>query len=113
MALDSAIALAGAPGRSDVLGVQRLFGSIAVVDLDAPPEIVAPHVSGLRVFAGNCGWSPGQLDTEIDDDFWVVVDAEIGDLFDPKPQTLWARVLERQAAPLRYLASFPDDPSLN
>lgn len=111
--LDTAVALAGVPGRGDVVGATRLFGSLAVVDLAAPPEIVAPQLSGLRVFAGNCGWEPGQLDVELADGWWVRAEPEIADLFDADPETLWARVLARQPMPTCLLASFPDDPTLN
>ena len=49
--LDSAIGLVGVPGDSSPPpGVKRLFGAIALVDLDAPQEIVRPEVSALRIF---------------------------------------------------------------
>lgn len=111
--LDMAIALANVPGHDETLGAKRLYGSLSLVDLDAPTALLEAEIAGLRVFAGSAGWHGGQLDGEIADGLWVVVDAEIGDVFDPDPATLWQRVLKRQPAPLRYLASFPDDPSLN
>ena len=49
---DSAIGIVSVPGEGEAtLGVQRLFGGIGVVDLDAPPLLVAPEVAGLRIFA--------------------------------------------------------------
>lgn len=111
--LDAAIALANVPGRGDVEGIRRLFGSLSLVDLDAPTESLAPLMAGMRVFAGNAGWDVGQLEEELDDGVWVVVPAEIGDFFDADPETLWQRVIERQPMPLKLLASFPDDPELN
>ena len=113
VSLDMAIALANVPGHEETLGTRRLFGSLSLVDLDAPTALLAPELAGLRVFAGSCGWSPGQLDAELTDKVWVVAEAEIGDVFDADPDTLWTRVLRRQPAPLRYLASFPRDPALN
>lgn len=111
--LDRAIALANVPGRDEVLGTTRLFGSLSLVDLDAPPALVAAQLAGMRVFAGSAGWEAGQLDTELADDWWFVADYEIGDLFDDDPDTLWQRVVRRQPFPLNLMATFPDDPSLN
>lgn len=111
--LDMAIALANVPGHGEALGARKLFGSLALIDLDAPQPLLAAELAGLRIFAGSAGWSAGQLDAEIEADVWAVLDAEIGDIFDPDPDSLWERVLRRQPPPLRYLASFPDDPRMN
>ena len=112
--LDSALGLVAVPGDSPApTGIRRLFGAVALVDLDTPPLQVAPEVSGLRIFAGYAGWSPGQLDTEIATGSWFVVDAEAGDAFSDAPGALWERVLRRQPPPLRWAAWFPADPELN
>ena len=61
--LDSALGLVAVPGDSpEPTGVRRLFGAVALVDLDTPPTLVVPEVAGLRIFAGYAGWSPGQLE---------------------------------------------------
>ena len=58
--LDSALGLVAVPGDSpEPTGVRRLFGAVALVDLDTPPTLVVPEVAGLRIFAGYAGWSPG------------------------------------------------------
>ena len=112
--LDSALGLVAVPGDGRApLGVRRLFGAVALVDLDTPPLSVASEVSGLRIFAGYAGWSPDQLDTEIATGSWFVVDAEPADAFGEEPETLWRRVLRRQPSPLRWAAWFPADPELN
>ena len=112
--LDSALGLVAVPGDTEEpTGVRRLFGSVALVDLDTPPPLVVPDVSGLRIFAGYAGWSPGQLEVEIATGSWYVVDSEGGDVFTDEPDGLWRRVLRRQAGPLRWVAWFPPDPALN
>ena len=64
--LDSALGLVAVPGDSpEPTGVRRLFGAVALVDLDPPPTLVVPEVAGLRIFAGYAGWSAGQLEDEV------------------------------------------------
>ena len=75
VALDSALALAHVPGTEEPLGWRALNGSPAVarvglVDLDAPPELLATEVTKLRVFAGYAGWGVGQLRSEVADGAW-------------------------------------------
>ncbi|MET0884185.1 MAG: YqgE/AlgH family protein, partial [Acidimicrobiales bacterium] len=94
-------------------GVKRLFGAVALVDLDTPPLLVVPEVAGLRIFAGYSGWSPGQLEDEVRTGSWFVVDAEGGDAFTQEPDALWVAVLRRQPAPLQWVAWFPADPTQN
>ncbi|PKW27111.1 YqgE/AlgH family protein [Phycicoccus duodecadis] len=112
--LDSALGLVAVPGDSpEPAGVRRLFGAVALVDLDTPPPLVAPEVAALRIFAGYAGWSAGQLEDEVDTGSWYVVDPESGDVFTDSPGGLWRRVLRRQPEPLRWVAWFPSDPELN
>ncbi|MEV5704297.1 YqgE/AlgH family protein [Actinoallomurus sp. NPDC052274] len=118
VALDSALALAHVPGTDEPLGWRALNGSPAVarvglVDLDVPPEILAPEVARLRVFAGYAGWGTGQLQSEIDEGAWYVLSAESGDVFAEEPDGLWPAVLRRQGGELAFVATFPEDPSLN
>lgn len=112
--LDSALGLVSVPGDDpDPLGVQRLVGAVGVLDLDAPPEVVAPGASGIRIFAGHAGWGAGQLEAEIAEGSWYVLEGEAGDAFSDDPEGLWSEVLRRQSGELALVASFPDDPTLN
>lgn len=113
--LDSALALATVPGGDgeDPLGVKRLFGGLCLVDLDTPPVIVIPEIAGLRIFAGYAGWTSGQLEDEILEGSWYVVDSEPRDAFSAHPDRLWVDVLRRQRGPLALVSTFPADPALN
>jgi len=90
-----------------------ISGLIASTDLSADPAIVAAHVDTVRIFRGYAGWGAGQLDLEIDDGAWLLLDAEIGDVFSDRPDDLWHDVLRRQPGRLSWLALAPDDLSLN
>lgn len=48
--------------------------------------------SERRVILGYAGWAPGQLDAEIARGDWLTAAAGPELVFDPDPQTLWARV---------------------
>ncbi|MEJ2579079.1 MAG: YqgE/AlgH family protein [Kineosporiaceae bacterium] len=114
VALDSALGVVAVPGAdSDPVGVRRIIGSLGLVDLDAPPEVIAGGVTGLRIFAGYAGWSSGQLENELSEGAWYVVDAESRDPFSDAPERLWHEVLRRQRGDLALVSTFPDDPTLN
>jgi putative transcriptional regulator len=65
------------------------------------------------VFAGYAGWDADQLDGEIQEGSWFVVDAADSDLGSTEPTTLWRDVLRRQPGDMRLLATFPPDAGLN
>jgi len=105
--LNSAIGLVTVPGdEPEPLGVKHLFGGLGLVDLDAPPNLVAPEVAGMRIFAGYAGWSGGQLENEILRGDWYVVDSESRDAFSMAPERLWSDVLLRQNDSLKLVASY-------
>lgn len=113
VALDSALGVAVIPGEEGPLGWRRVHGAIGLVDLETPPELLAAALGGLRIFAGYSGWGPGQLEAELGDGAWYVVDSEPGDVSFPDPERLWRAVLRRQRSELAMVATYLDDPSLN
>ncbi len=94
-------------------GVIKVRGSLALVQLDADPDLMAPRLRGLRVFAGYSGWDEGQLAGEIERGDWIVVPALPDDVLAPPGTDLWGRALRRQGMPLALLATYPVDPVLN
>ena len=118
VAPNSALALALVPGKDEPVGWRALDGApalarLGLLDLDAPPRLLAPAIASLRVYAGYAGWSPGQLEAEIDEGAWYVVGAEPADVFAAEPERLWRDILHRQDGDLAFLATYPDDPGLN
>ena len=92
---------------------RRVHGAIGLVDLEAPPELLAAELGSLRIFAGYAGWGPGQLEKELSEGAWYVVESEPGDVSSPSPERLWRSVLRRQRSELAMVATYPDDASLN
>ena len=97
----------------DIPGLRHIDGRLVMVDLDADPETIAPHVEGLRIFAGYAGWTIGQLEGEIERDDWIVLSALPSDVLVGPRVDLWGRALRRQPWPTSLLATHPVDISRN
>ncbi|PZS32091.1 MAG: YqgE/AlgH family protein [Pseudonocardiales bacterium] len=94
-------------------GMIKVRGALALIDLEADPDLMVPQLRGLRVFAGYAGWRGGQLAGEIGRRDWVVVPALADDVLAPPDTDLWSRILRRQGMPLALLATYPADPTEN
>jgi putative transcriptional regulator len=134
VATDPAVVFQGGPVESDTLiglaaadpidraradddggndGWAPLATGLGTVDLEVDPEDVSLHYGGFRLFRGYAGWGPGQLDDELAQGAWIVVDGIRTDPFTTDPDDLWRAVLRRQGGRLAWLANCPDDLSLN
>jgi putative transcriptional regulator len=114
----SALALALVQGSDEPVGWRSLDGTplmsrIGLVDLGAPPELLAGGITSMRVFAGYAGWGAGQLRDEIADGAWFLLPGDPADAFAADPARLWQAVLRRQGGDLAMVATFPDDPAWN
>ena len=98
---------------NDVPGLRHVQGRIVMVDLDGDPDVIAPAVEGVRIYAGYSGWTIGQLEGEIERDDWIVLSALPSDVLVEPRVDLWSRVLRRQPMPLTLLATHPIDVSRN
>lgn len=85
----------------------QVVGSLGTLD----PEGTNESLRRVRVYAGYAGWSPGQLDEELEQGAWIVQSAEPDDPF--RSGDIWADVLERKGGRYRLMATMPADPSLN
>ena len=127
-------ALEGLPGADDpvfVGGPVQPEAFMVLAEFDDVADAAAPIIAGLgfmpadsepdelsirrlRLFAGYSGWGAGQLEAELEDDSWIVVDAVTDDAFAPDPDELWRAVLRRKGGPFAALmATMPFDPELN
>ena len=71
---------------------------LGLVDLDAPPGLLAAAIVSLRVYAGYAGWSAGQLQAEIEEGAWYVLPAEPSDAFCPSRSSCGRRCCAARAA---------------
>lgn len=83
---------------------------IGVLDLTRVERAVASGVTRSRVFAGYAGWGGGQLEGELIQEAWFVVEATEADIFSAHSERAWHVALERKVGPLAMYAFFADEP---
>ncbi len=96
------------PAKAGVVAL----GSIGFLPEEADPDDLGA-IRRARVFAGYSGWGPGQLESELDEDAWLVTPATPEDVFDDEPEGLWERVVARLGPSYAMMRTMPFDPSAN
>jgi putative transcriptional regulator len=116
--------LGGPMERSGVMALVRshkkpedakaVFADVYMISVKETLEraIAAATSSRLHLYLGYAGWDAGQLEWELGMDAWDVLPPNAGMVFDPHPETLWNRLVEREnlqnaAAPSRGSARHP------
>jgi putative transcriptional regulator len=131
--LEAVPGLAGLPGADGpvfVGGPVQPEAFMVLAEFDDVAEAAAPIMAGLgfmpadaepdelpirrmRLFAGYSGWAVGQLEAELDEESWIVVDALPEDAFADDPDELWRAVVQRKGGPFALMENMPFDPGLN
>jgi putative transcriptional regulator len=88
-----------------------IMDALGFMAAEAEPEDLS--VRRLRLFAGYSGWGVGQLEAELEESSWIVVDAQTDDAFADDPEELWRSVLHRKGGPFELMVDMPFDPGLN
>lgn len=87
----------------------QVAGQVALLDMDADADQLAPMLRGMRIFAGHAGWGLGQLEAEIDEGSWFVLPGLPDDVLAGPQTDLWFQVLRRQPLPLAFQAYHPGE----
>jgi putative transcriptional regulator len=76
-------------------------------------SLLKQQISAARYFVGYAGWSPGQLEAEMEMNSWMVADAQPANVFDEQA-SLWLKLM-RQRALGQWVdpSRIPDDPTVN
>jgi putative transcriptional regulator len=103
------VTLASLQWRDDPTEVafQSFMGNIENVHID--PE----WNEGLRAFVGYAGWSQGQLENEIAQKAWLVLQPVREIIEMENPDTAWREIMRNSGPMMKFLAEAPDDPELN
>lgn len=68
----------------------------------------------IKFFAGYSGWTPLQLDDELNDNVWIVTDKyNPQNLFTNSEQNLWKETVISLGQRYAHIANFPENPELN
>ena len=51
--------------------------------------------SGVNLYLGCCGWSPGQLENELKSNDWIISNADTDLIFNGNYNSIWERAIER------------------
>ncbi len=72
------------------------------------------NASKVRFFAGYSGWSGGQLEEELEQHSWIVVDNHsIQHIMDTSNDNLWKDIMKLQGSKYKVLSDFPLNPTHN
>jgi len=108
-----AVAAAGPPASGGAVPWHEVVPSVGTVDLSVLPHDQLVELGGARLFSGYSGWAPDQIEAELVEEAWFVLDAMADDVFCPEPERLWHDVMRRQGGALSLLATYPSHPSFN
>ncbi|MGI9557851.1 MAG: YqgE/AlgH family protein [Solirubrobacterales bacterium] len=86
---------------------------VGLVAADSELSELSRSVRRGRVYAGFSGWGEGQLESELEEEAWIVEPPIPTELFPDDPETLWNDVLDRKGGQYALLARMPADPSMN
>lgn len=71
------------------------------------------HSHEFMFFMGYAGWGPGQLESEIAEHSWIVLEAKELNVFLINPHNLWRDLLLKHGGANKMWAYAPPDPLLN
>jgi putative transcriptional regulator len=109
----AAVCLARARPDAEPDGFEPVVDRLGVIDIGREMAEIRPSLDRIRVFAGYAGWGAGQLEGEIEEGAWYVLDADPEDALSSQPGGLWRFVLKRQGGHLALVSNFPADPTMN
>jgi len=68
----------------------------------------------VRFYLGYSGWGPGQLESELEEDSWIICDYVTDELlFDTTPEVIWRKALDSMGGRFSVYSNYPVDPRLN
>jgi len=67
----------------------------------------------IKFYIGYSGWEPKQLDNELKENSWIIVDYNNYNLLQNTPQVLWNNILKNMGDKFVFWSVSPIDPHLN
>ncbi len=68
----------------------------------------------IRFFIGYSGWSPGQLQDELEEKSWIVLNGiPSSTILSTNDENLWKTIMSKLGGKFKVMSEFPVDPNLN
>lgn len=68
----------------------------------------------FRFFLGYSGWGAGQLQSELEQNSWIVSNKVTPEqIFETEPEILWKEILKNMGGKYKMFSNYPIDPRLN
>jgi putative transcriptional regulator len=99
------------PNSNKVLGNISWGGDFEVVERLIRSGSISP--GQIKYFLGYSGWSPNQLEKELEDSAWIVSEISAKDIMAPMNRHYWKRKLQKMGKKYKMWSNFPEDPVMN
>jgi putative transcriptional regulator len=104
--------------QNEDLGDQEVLPGVFLTATPAKMmQLVAAHEKPALFVANHAGWGPGQLESELKEDSWLVLPAEAAHFFWTGEKELWETLVGvsrfSKLAEMLGLKGIPEDPKLN
>lgn len=104
--------------KGDIIDESRMImpglfwgGNFEKIKLLITTELIKP--SDIKFFIGYSGWSPGQLEEEIDEKSWILGEMDKNYAFSSKIPDMWHHVLNSKGDNYKVIADMSDSFSMN
>jgi putative transcriptional regulator len=81
---------------------QVLRDLIVISDQSLLEKTLAQPPAQFHVYLGHCEWGGGQLEGEVEDGGWYIFAGRSQEVFDEKPESLWARLITQTTSKLQF-----------
>ncbi len=98
---DSLKIIEGVYWGGDLSEIRKLLSSGKMTDKD------------IRFYAGYSGWEPKQLDREMNEKSWIVLDGLNRYVFESRPTNLWKKIVLSLGKEYAPWINYPSDPNMN
>ena len=71
------------------------------------------NASEIRFFVGYSGWSPGQLEHELNENSWIVWNENVKHLLDNNDKHMWRDFIKKMDKEYAIWSNMPEDPELD
>jgi putative transcriptional regulator len=85
-------------------------------DIEIIKEMIAEkkaNPNDMRFYLGYSSWAPKQLDNEMTEKSWLVMNGAIGNVFEHDPTHLWGHIMRSFGRDYAIWSNFPTDPIMN